>query len=401
MEVFKIILYLFNLLLLIHSLYFGILGILPFLLKEKKIKKVENTKHKFRIIIAARNEEMVLKPLIKSIQKQKYDKNLYDIYVIPNNCIDNTKKVALEMNCQILEPNFSPKTKGEVLNFAFNEFKNDDSFDTYIIMDADNIIEPNFIKEINDKLNEGYKIVQGFRDTKNLYYNCITGSYAIFFYLQSLFLYGSRSRIGKSSTIIGTGYAVLKKFIDTKNYRASTVTEDIELTCFAALNNEKVGYARNAIFYDEQVTNFNVSMKQRKRWIQGSMQVWKKNYKKLLKQIKEKKSIQLIDQFFILTLPINQALCFLCLVLSYIFIIPYYYILFGIILGYIGEVLFSVFLIVYFKKNLIKILPAIMFFPIFHISWIPIYVYSVFNSKNVWEEIKHKSSIEIEDIIGE
>ena len=401
MKIFRIILYVLNIILFYHSFHFGFFGLLPFLLKEKKREKILDKKHKFRFIIAARNEELVLKPLIKSINKQKYDKDKFDIYVIPNNCKDNTKQVAIEMNCNVIEPSFSPKSKGEVLNFVFDKFKNSKDFDTYVIMDADNILDPNFLNEINDKLNEGYKIVQGFRDTKNLYDNSITGSYALFFYLQSLFLYESRSRMGESSTINGTGYAVLKGFINDIDYKSKTVTEDIELTCVAALHREKVGYARNAIFYDEQVNNFNISMKQRKRWIQGLVQVWKNYYKLLFKKMKEKNSFQLFDQLIALTLPINQALVFSVLLLSYIFIIPLKFIILGIAIGYIGEVIVSIFLTIFFKKDIKKLFSGILFFPIFHISWLPIYIYSLFNSNNVWEEIKHTKSVEIDDIIGE
>ena len=367
MKTFGIIILIVNSLLFIHSLYFGIFAIIPFLLKDKKRKTI-NIKHSFRILIAARNEELVLKPLIKSINNQNYDKNKYEIYVLPNNCSDNTKQVAIELGTKILEPNFKTKTKGEVLNFAFDTFKDDNSFDTYVILDADNVLDKNFLKEINNKLNEGYKIVQGFRDTKNLYQNAITGSYALFFYLQSLFLYETRKRMGESSSVNGTGYVVLKSYIDDINYRAYTATEDIELTCVSALNKEKIGYARNAIFYDEQVSNFNVSIKQRKRWIQGSMQVWKGNKKNLFKEIKKDNNFQLTEMFFILTLPINQAIAFPLLILSYIFIIPLKYLIIGIILGYIGEVLVSIFLTLYFKKKLIKLIPAILFFPIYHLS---------------------------------
>ena len=401
MKVVRIILVVINSLLLIHSIHFGFFALFPFIKKAVKREKISNKKHVFRIIIAARNEEKVLKPLIRSIEKQKYDKDKYEIYVIPNNCTDNTKQIAIDMKCKVLEPNFSPKSKGEVLNYVFDKFKKNNDFDTYLIMDADNVLDSNFLEEINNKLNEGYKVVQGFRDTKNLYQNYITESYALFFYLQSLFLYEARIRMGESSTINGTGYAVLKEFIDDTSFRAKTVTEDIELTCVAALNREKVGYSRDAIFYDEQVTSFSVSMKQRKRWIQGLMQVWKTKHKELFKKIKEKNTFQLTDQFFALTLPIDQALVFVFLIVSYFLIIPYYMIIIGILVGYIGEIIVSIFLTLYFKKDLKKLLPGILFFPIFHISWLPIYIYSLFNTNNTWEEIKHNESLEIEEIIGE
>lgn len=399
MKTLKIVIIVLNMILLIHSIHFGLFAILPFLLKKKDVKRVTKKKHKFLILIAARNEEMVLGKLINSIKKQTYDKNYYKICVMPNNCTDDTKQIALNEGCMILEPKFKTKTKGEVLNYAFECFKNDNSFDTYIIFDADNVLDRNFLVNINDKLNEGYKVVQGFRDSKNLYENAITGSYGLFFFLQSLFVYEARSRMGESSSINGTGYAVLKDYINKINYRAITSTEDIELTCVSAINHEKIGYQRSAIFYDEQVTNFFISMKQRKRWIQGSMQVLKYYMKDLFYAIKEKNSFQLIEMFFVLTLPINQSIALFLLIISYIFFIPLPIIILGILIGYIGEVCVSIFLTIYFKKSIKKLMLGILFFPIFHLSWLPIYIYSMFNTKNVWEEIKHTKALDISEML--
>ncbi|MBQ8891686.1 MAG: glycosyltransferase [Bacilli bacterium] len=398
MKILKIIILLLNILLFINTIHFGLFAILPFLKKEKKQVKKEKKKNKFLILIAARNEEKVIGNLIDSLKTQNYDKDLFKICVIPNNTTDNTKQIALDKKCLVIEPNFKTKTKGEVLNFAFDYFKNDNTFDSYVIFDADNIVDENFLKVMNNKINEGYRVIQGFRDTKNLYENSISGSYAIFFYTQNLFLYTPRERIGESSTINGTGYIVLKSYIDQFNYKASTSTEDIELTCISHIKNEKIGFAKDAIFYDEQVSRFNTSMKQRKRWIQGSMQVFKKYYKELFKNIKEKRNFDAIDMFQILFLPINQAYAFILLLLSYIFIIPFKYVLLSIIISYIGEFIFSIFVLKFYKKDVKRLLPAILYFPIYHLSWIPIYIYSLFNSNNTWEEIKHTSTLKIEEI---
>ena len=351
MKILKIILLICNFILLINSLHFGLFAILPFLRKRKKNKIISHQKHKFMILIAARNEEKVIGNLIDSLNSQEYDKSLYKICVIPNNCNDNTKNIALDKKCIVIEPNVITKTKGEVLNYTFDYFKNDKSFDTYVIFDADNVVDKYFLKNINNKLNEGYKVVQGFRDTKNLYENYLSGSYALFFYLQNLFLYDSRNRIGESSTVNGTGYAISKEYLNNINHSAKTSTEDIELTCICALNHEIIGFSSDARFYDEQVNSFKVSVKQRKRWIQGSMQVFKTYIKNLFKEIKNNNSFQLIDMIHMLFLPINQALAFIFLLLSYIFIIPFNFIVLGIIIGYIGEIVVSLLLLIIYKKK--------------------------------------------------
>jgi len=381
---------------MINTIHFGIFSILPFLKKKKKVVNKSRKMHKFIILIAARNEEMVLGNLIDSLQKVDYPSELYQICVIPNNCSDNTQKIAANKNCLVIEPETNVKTKGEVLNYCFQYFK-DNEFDAYIIFDADNIVSKDFLKEINNKLNEGYKIVQGFRDTKNLYENHISGSFGLFFYLQNLFLYESRHRIGKNATINGTGYAVMKNYINELP-KFKTVTEDVELTCLTVLHDEKIGYAKKAIFYDEQVTDFKVSIIQRKRWIQGFIQVYKIYFKDLLTKIIHKPSFETIDFYHILYLPINQVFAILLLIISIFTIIPLKFLIITLILGYLGEILIGIYLIKYYHKKINKLWKTILFFPIFNISWIPIYIYSFFNSKNKWEEIKHTKDLKIEEL---
>lgn len=401
MKVFYIIFTILNLILLINSLHFSVMSILPFFMKEKKRSKVSNIKHKFMILIAARNEELVIENLIDSLNKQNYDKKLYQICVIPNNCSDRTKEKALKKGCIVIEPNVATKTKGEVLNYIFDYFENNKDFDTYIIFDADNIASKNFLKEINNKINLGYNVVQGFRDTKNLYENVVTGGYGLFFLLQNLFIYLGRSRINESISVNGTGYAIKKDFLNEIHYRAKTVTEDIELTCVCALQDEKIGFAKDAIFYDEQVTGFKMSMRQRRRWMQGTMQVFKMYYKELIKSFKKQKTFHLVDEYQILIFQINASLAFILTLISYLFIVPPLYSILIVLLSYIGEVLFSMFLVIYYKKNVKKMIPASLFFPIFHLSWIPLYMYACFNSNNKWEEIKHTKAITLEEIVGE
>ena len=213
-----------------------------------------------------------------------------------------------------------------------------------------------------------------------------------------MFLYYTRYRVGESSILNGTGYVVTKKFIDNLSYKVTTSTEDIELSCICSLLNEKIGYAKDAVFYDEQVEKFNVSHIQRKRWVQGSNQVFKKYALALIKSMIHKFSFQAFDMFQVLFLPYNQSVAVVFLILSYIFIIPLKYIILGIIVGYLGEVLIGIILVNYYHKSLKRLFLSILFFPFFHLSWIPIYIYAFFNTHNVWDEIKHTKAIKYEDI---
>ena len=138
---------------LLFSLYFGITGLFAF----KKIKyHHKNTKNnKFAILIPCRNEEAVIGNLIDSIHEQNYAKKYYDCYVIPNNCTDETENIAKSKQAKIIKVGIPTKSKGEVLKYTF-EYLKDRDYDAYVIFDADNIVDKNFLYYMNETLNEGY-----------------------------------------------------------------------------------------------------------------------------------------------------------------------------------------------------------------------------------------------------
>ena len=115
------------------------------------------------ILIAARNEETVIKNLINSLKKQNYPSNKYDVYVIVNNCTDNTLEVAKNAGAKIIECKQKVKSKGEVLKYTFNKLNSNDEIDAYVIFDADNVVHREFLNKMNDSINCGYEVVQGFR----------------------------------------------------------------------------------------------------------------------------------------------------------------------------------------------------------------------------------------------
>ena len=136
-------------------------------LKDKPLKV--NKDHKFMAIIPAHNEEAVVGNLIESLKNQNYNKELYDIYVIADNCTDNTAQIARDKGA-IVYQRFDPtrKTKGYALNwFLQQKIEEDADYDAFFVFDADNIVDKNFIKNMNKKLCQGEDVVQGYRDIKN------------------------------------------------------------------------------------------------------------------------------------------------------------------------------------------------------------------------------------------
>ena len=279
----------------LYGLYYIITGIFAFL-KYKKASDVVNKKNRFSIIIAARNEENVIGNLIDSLQRQNYDNNYYEINVIVNNSTDNTYEVCKKHGANTIKCEVPVKSKGEVLRYIFKKFKKK-KFDAYLIFDADNVVHPDFLKYMNISLNNGYKVAQGFRDSKNYQDNWISGSYTLFYYIQNFFFNLARKKLNSSASINGTGFMVQKDFIENIDFNPVTLTEDVELTTVCAIHNEKIDFVKEAITYDEQPTSFKVSLIQRLRWSKGNLQCWKKYHRSLIKSFIKNRNLSSIDMY--------------------------------------------------------------------------------------------------------
>ena len=235
-------------------------------IKDKPLQVKKD--HKFMAIIPAHNEEAVVGNLVESLKKQNYNKDLYDIYVIADNCTDNTAKVAKEAGAIVYERfNNSKKTKGYALDwFLQQKIKEDAPYDAFFIFDADNIVDPDFIKNMNKKLCQGEDVVQGYRDIKNPTDSWITAGYAIFYWTMHRFYHLARYNLGLSPLLNGTGFMVRFDVVKPQGWDTVTLTEDIEFSLKRIIKGKRLGWATDAIVYDEQPVGFKQSWSQRSRY---------------------------------------------------------------------------------------------------------------------------------------
>ena len=387
----------------IYGLYYVVTGIFAFA-KPRSEKKLSDKKHKFSVIIAARNEEMVIGNLIDSLKKQNYDKELVDINVIINNSTDNTYKVSKKHGANTIQCEVPVKCKGDVLRYAFKKFKNK-KLDAYVVFDADNVVHPDFLANMNKSLNNGFKVAQGFRDSKNYQDNWISGSYTLFYYIQNFFFNLSRKKLHSSASINGTGFMIRKDFIDNLDFNPVTLTEDVELTTVCAINNERIDFVKDAITYDEQPTSFKVSLTQRLRWSKGNLQCWKHYHHKLFKTYVKHRNLAAVDMYLNNLAAVIQVLSVLIVILGFIEKLITTKVVFsilgitGFLVSYIGTVLVSLFVTIYNKKSVTAMTSSLILFTLFMLTWIPINIVSIFKKNVNWKSIGHNKNINIDDII--
>lgn len=286
-------------------------------------KKHKNNTYKpeksFALIVAAHNEEIVIGKIVESLQNLDYPKELYDIFVIADNCNDKTAAIAKEHGAKVFE-RFSKnkRGKGYALEWMFDKiFNMDKKYDGIAVFDADNLVSKNFLTEMNSYMCEGYKVVQGYIDSKNPHDSWITEAYSISFWSANRLFQLARRNLGLSNQIGGTGFVVDTEILKQMGWGATCLTEDLEFTCKLVLNGYKVGWAHEAVVYDEKPLTLKQSWHQRKRWMQGFADVASRFFGKLLKKsIRDKDfvafdcALYVIQPFVVLLLAVSFLLTF-------------------------------------------------------------------------------------------
>lgn len=371
---------------------------------EQKFKAVRE--HKFAAVISARNERDVIGQLISSIKSQNYPKDKLDIFVIADNCTDDTAQVAREAGAIVYERfNKVQVGKGYALDWLFKIIDRDHKeagYEGYMIFDADNILDVNYVAEMNKVFDNGYDILTSYRNSKNFDSNWISAAYSLWFLREARYLNNSRMQLGTSCAISGTGFLVGANVIEENGgWIHHLLTEDIEFTCDSVSKGMKIGYASKAVLYDEQPTKFSQSYTQRLRWAKGFYQVFANYGGKLLKGVL-KGSFSCLDMFMtvmpamlltLLSVLINVVAIPVAiaadapetaiLVQALIQTLVNFYGLF-FILGLLTAITeWDQIHCVWYKKVL-----YLFTFPIFMLSYVPIAIIALFK-KVEWKPIKH------------
>lgn len=235
--------------------------------------------HRYAVVISARNENAVIGDLIHSIRVQNYPQELIDIFVIADNCTDNTAAVAQEAGA-IVFPRFNTEEigKGYALDYGITcirEHYSQNKYEAYFVFDADNVLDVNYFREMNKVFDGGAIASTSYRNSKNYGSNWITAGYAVWFMREAKYLSQARLTLGTSCAVSGTGFFVSAKIIEEMGgWKFHLLTEDIEFSTYSILNGRRISYCQTAMLYDEQPLTFKDSWNQRFRWAKGFYQVF-------------------------------------------------------------------------------------------------------------------------------
>lgn len=281
--------------------YWYLYSIVTVFFKPKKTPQAK-TQHKYGYIICARNEEAVIAELVNSIYSQNYPRENMQVFVMADNCTDNTANAAREAGAIVYERFNKEKVgKGYAMQTLLDYMLKDgivEKFKGFFVFDADNLLDKDYTLKMNDVIDNGARIAMGLRNTKNWNENWISACNGLYFIRDSYQMNRARLILNAESLVTGTGWYMDKDIILKEGgWNYTLMSEDTQFSIAQILKGEHIVSCADAVFYDEQVTTWSQSWKQRLRWINGTKQVWKTYGVSIFKNIFSKRFLTFWDCF--------------------------------------------------------------------------------------------------------
>ena len=249
-------------------------------LAKKRPDRAEgpHPERRYAVLIAARNEQAVLPYLLDSVRAQTYPAALVTPFVLADNCTDDTAAVARAHGAVVYERfDRAHVGKGYALQALLERIRADggwERFDAFLVFDADNLLAPDYIRQMDRSFGQGYPAVCGYRGSKNFMTNWITAGYGLWYLHDCTHLNASRHLLGVTCACTGTGFGFTRGLLERMGgWPFHTLVEDIEFDTWCAIHGVRMGYCAGAAVYDEQPITFRQSWVQRTRWVQGGIQV--------------------------------------------------------------------------------------------------------------------------------
>ena len=362
-----------------YSLYYFILACFG-LMKRRECITVA-PKNTFAAVICAHNEEKVVWQLIDNLKQLNYPKDMYDIYVVADNCTDHTADICREHGAIVkVRTNKEQVGKGYALDWMFSQMlAQEKQYDAFVVFDADNPVRTELLREMKTNLWNWVTVIRGYMDSKNPTDSWIAGTFSIAFWLINHMWHLAKYNIGLSTALGGTGMCIATEIVRKYGWGCDCLTEDMEFSMKVLLEGVRTCWAHDAIIYDEKVVGFMQSCRQRKRWAQGQCDCGERFIPKLFARGIKTGNIRMLDGIITLSQPFFMMASTIYAVLaSIISDLPFYTNILDAILPVqiwtiigVGQYLIPVIVLLQIKVPP-KSWAYLIIYPIFMYSWIPV-----------------------------
>lgn len=377
------------------AVYTGVIALFTFKKRVPYAKTAPKTR--FLVIIPARNEESVIANLIAALRRQDYPKEKFDIVVAANNCTDHTAEASRAAGVSVFECTGAITCKGDVLHQVIERYL-PEKYDAFAFFDADNLPDPGFLSAMNDALCAGERVCKCRLKAGNAFDSWVSGNYGIYHAMMEWVFSRPHAAAGFSSNLVGTGYVVHREVFERLGgWNTKSMCEDSEFGAICASIGVRVAWVYEALSYDEQVTGFWTSMRQRLRWCSGMVEAAHYRLPALLKSDVPKRGVAL-DFAMTFILAHTQPLATVLMILALPWYPKWMFLTMGAsaCLSAIGIMLLSVLMCKLGGYPIKKMVPAILLSPIFMVSWAPLQILALVTPVKRWSPIAHTGQDDVE-----
>jgi len=252
---------------------------------------LHNRMAKFLILYPAYKEDRVIINAVEQFLLQDYPAELYTVAVISDHMQPETNEILKKMPITLLTPTFEKSSKAKAMQYAISEVKGD--FDNVVILDADNVVRPDFLSQLNI-LCTIYDAIQCHRCAKNAN-NDVAVLDGASEEINNTIFRKAHNRLGLSSALIGSGMCFSYELFKKNVFQLSTAGEDREMEALLLHQEVYIKYASEIHVFDEKVSSQDNFQRQRMRWMTAQVQSLLSNLPKIPSAIMHGK-INFIDK---------------------------------------------------------------------------------------------------------
>ncbi|MBQ8991886.1 glycosyltransferase [Candidatus Saccharibacteria bacterium] len=359
--------------------------------RPRPLKARELKNPRFAVLVPARYESSVIEDLFKSFENQTYKISPPDIYIIVEAASDPTVVLARNYGYQVfVRPHPEKQRKGYALDEAVRAILKQEHYDAYFIFDADNTLSPTYFAEMKRSFERGYALAIGCRKIKNPENAVAVGS-GLIFTIVNVIMNRIYSRRSLSCIASGTGFYLSGEIVEQeRGFPFHSLTEDYEISLFAATHGYSTYYNRRAVFYDAQPRTYTQYFIQRARWEKGYFEARLKYLGPLLRGLLGKRFavsyILLIGIFDLLFLVVGLVLLIIYFAVQALWLLPLF--LFDL---YFVLILFTA-LLLHLENYPLKpalYIKTLFFHPLLLLTYIPCLFVAIFKRRLSWCRIDH------------
>ncbi len=223
----------------------------------------------FLILFPAYKEDFVIIHSVQQFLEQTYPEQLYHVGVISDHMKEDTNEMLRQLPITLFTPHFENSSKAKALHYAIEHTP--EQYDYIIILDADNMVLPDFLEQVNASCQQGHRAIQCHRCAKNSD-NDVAVLDGVSEEINNTIFRKAHNRIGISSALIGSGMCFEYDWFKEHVGMFETAVEDREMEIQLMKEHIFIKYEEHIPVYDEKVSSSENFQRQRLRWMTGQVQ---------------------------------------------------------------------------------------------------------------------------------